>query len=321
VKRRRFTGLLSGVIATRPDRSWAQLSGNAARIGIIDNAPIWDHFRQGLRDAGRIEGRNVAFDYVVADGKPDRLAVAAADLVRIPVDLIATFGTPASVAAKAATGAIPIIAISIGDPVRAGLAASIARPGANVTGNTILGPDIGAKRLQLIKEVVPTATRVAVLWNPDNASNTAILEELQAAGPKMGLTLLSIAVRKAAEFATALPNMMRGRPDVFMMANDPLHQQHVGTIIDFSRANKLPAMFQIRENVVAGGLMSYGPSLTDLFRRGGIYAQKVLQGTKPTDLPFEQPTTFELVINLKTAKALNLTIPPSILARADEVIE
>lgn len=321
MKRRSFARVLGGLTAARPVDLWAQKSGRIARVGIVDNAPIWDYFRQGLHDAGHVEGRNVTFDYVVADGKPDHLAIAAANLVAIPVDLIATFGTPASVAAKAATSTIPVVAISIGDPVRAGLAASIARPGLNVTGNTILGPDISAKRLQLLKEVFPTTVRVAVLWNPDNASSMAVFDELQVAGPKMGLALVSVAVRNAAEFATALPTMLRERPDVFMMANDPLHQQYIGTIIDFVGANRLPALFQIRENVVAGGLMSYGPSLSDLFRRGGVYAHKILQGTRPMDLPFELPAKFELVVNVNTARSLGITIPPSVLAGADEVIE
>ena len=258
---------------------------------------------------------------MACEGDPDRLAAAAADLARLPVDVIVVFGTPAARAAKGATTSIPIVAISIGDPVRAGLVASIARPGANITGNTILGPNIAAKRLQILKEVLPSAVRIAFLWNPDNASNTATLEELQIAGPELGLTLLSVSARNAAELDPALRDLVRKNPDAFMMANDPLHQLLIERIIGFLAEHKLPGMFQIRENVAAGGLMSYGPSLSDLFRRGAGYVHRILQGTKPMDLPVEQPVKFELVINLKTANALGIIVPPTLLAEADEVIE
>ena len=291
------------------------------RIGIIDNTLMWGAFRQGLRELGYVEGRNIAFEYREAEGVPERLAQAAAELARVPVDVIAVFGTPASRAAKQATATVPIVAISVGDPVRAGIVASLARPGGNITGNTILGPDISPKRLQLIKEVIPSVVRVAFLWNPDNASNVAILEELQLAAPKLRMKALSVPVRNATDFDGAFAAMMKERPQALLMTNDPLHQRHIGRIVDFLMKHRLPGIFQTRENVVAGGFMSYGASLPELFRSGALYVHKILQGTKPADLPVEQPRIFELVINLKTAKALGITVPQSMLMRADEVIE
>jgi len=258
---------------------------------------------------------------VYGDGVPERLAEAAAALVRRPVDVIATFGTPASLAAKQATTTIPIVMISIGDPVRAGLVPSLARPGGNITGSSVLGPDVGAKRLQILKEVIPTVSRVAFLWNPDNASNVLQFEELQRAAPRLGVTVISVSVGPRFEFETAFAAMMKERPDAFAMTGEPYHQTHIAWIVDFMAKNRLRAMYQLSENVRAGGLMSYGASEPDLFRRAASYVHKILQGTKPADLPVEQPVKFELAVNVKTAKALGITLPPGILALADEVIE
>ena len=319
--RREFVALVGGAAAWPLAARAQQPPERMRRIGIIDDAPMWNAFRQGLREHGYLEGQNIAFDYKYADGVPERLAKAAAELVRRPVDVIATYGTPPSRAAKDATATIPIVMIAIGDPVRADLVASIARPGGNVTGNTILGPEVGAKRLQLFKEAVPTISRMAFLVNPANASTVAYLEELQIAAPALGVKLISAEVRSVNDFDSAFAAMMRERPDAFMMTADPLLMLHIRRIVDFLTDNRLPSIFQNRDNVVAGGLMSYGASLSDLFRRGAGYVHKILQGTKPADLPVEQPTKFELVINLKTAKALGLEIPPTLLARADEVIE
>jgi len=322
MRRREFIRVLGGTALAWPLAARAQrTAGKIPRIGIIDNTAMWDAFRKGLRELGYVEGKNIAFEYREAEGVPERLAKAAAELARLPVDVIATFGTPPSRAAKEATGTIPIVAISIGDPVRAGLVASLARPGGNVTGNTILGPDLSPKRLQLTKEVLPKVSRVAFLGNPDNASNVAILEELQAAAPKLGMKILSVPVRTAADFDGALAAMMKERPHALLMTNDPLHQRQIGRIIDFLAKNRLPGIFQTRENVVAGGFMSYGASLPELFRSGALYVHKILQGTRPADLPVEQPRIFELVINLKTAKALGITVPRALLLRADEVIQ
>ena len=320
-KRREFITLLGGTAAAWPLAGRAQQPGKIPRIGIIDDAPRWNAFRHGLRDLGYLEGQNIAFDYAYADGVPERLAEAAAALVRRPVDVIATYGTPASFAAKQATTTIPIVMISIGDPVRAGLVPSLARPGGNITGNTSLGPDVGAKRLQILKEAIPTVSRVALLWNPDNASSVLQFEEVRAAAPTLGVMVISVSVSPRIEFETAFAAMMKERPDALAMTAEPFHQTHIAWIIDFMAKNRLPAMYQLSANVRAGGLMSYGASEPDLFRRAAGYVHKILQGTKPADLPVEQPVKFELAVNLKTAKAIGLTLPPGILALADEVIE
>jgi putative tryptophan/tyrosine transport system substrate-binding protein len=321
MRRRELIMLFGSAAAAWPLVARAQQPAKVPRIGIIDNAPLWDSFREGLRRLGYIEGQNITIEYRAAEGKPDRLATAAIELVHIPVDVIVTQGSPPTAAAKQATNTIPIVMIGIGDPVRAGFAASLPRPGGNITGNTILGPDIAAKRLQLIKEVIPVVSRVAFLWNPDNASHTPHLEELQVAAPTLGLKLLPVAVRSSDGFDSAFAAIKSERAEAFLMTADPLHQFNIARIIDFVTNNRLPAMYQMRENVAAGGLISYGASLPDLYRRAATYVDKILKGAKPADLPVEQPTTFELTVNLKTAKALGLTIPPTLLSRADEVIE
>ena len=320
MRRREFITLLGGAAAW-PLAARAQRQAKSPRIGIIDDAPIWDHFRQGLRDLGYIDGQNIAFEYRSGEGQPDRLATATGDLARLPVDILVTSGSAASHAAQQATTTIPIVMIAIGDPVRAGLAGSLARPGGNITGNTILGTEMSAKRLQLLKEVIPGVSRVAFLWNPNNLSHLAYLEEWRAVAPALDVKLLFVEVRSSEQFDSAFAAMMQERPDGFYMTADPFHLSHIGWIIDFLAKNRLPAIYVVKENVVAGGLMSYGPSLPDLYRRAAGYVHKILQGTKPADLPIEQPVTFELAINLKTAKALGITMPDTLLTRADEVIE
>ncbi len=320
MRRRDFISLLGGVAAAWPLAARAQ-QPKSPRIGIIDSTPMWDPFRRALRELGYVEGQNIAIEYRTAEGQPERLAAAATELARLPVDVIAVFGTPASRAAVQATKTIPIVMISVGDPIRAGLVPSLARPGGNITGNTILGPDLVAKRMQLLKELLPSVARFAFLWNPDNASNVAQFAEIRNAIPALGVTPISVEVRSGDQFERAFAAMMRERPDAFAMTNDPLHQLHIAWIIESVAKNRLPAMFQTRDNVMAGGLMSYGASLPDLFRSGARYVHRILQGTKPADLPVEQPVKFELVINLKTAKALGLTVPESFLLRADEVVE
>ena len=320
MKRREFIALLGGT-AVWPHAARAQQSAKIPRIGIIDDSPIWNAFRHGLFDLGYLEGQNIAFDYRYAGGLPDRLAWVVVELVHRPVDLIATFGTPPTLAAKQATTTIPIVMMGVGNPVGSGLVSSLARPGGNITGNTILGPEVAGKRLQLLQEVIPSLSRVAFLWNPDNASHPAQLAELRVAVEALGIKLLPVPVRSSDELDNAFSAMMRERPDAFLMTNDPFHQLNIGRIIDFLANNRLPGMFVTREVAVAGGLLSYGASLPDLFRRGAVYVHKILQGTKPADLPIEQPVKFELVVNLKTAKAMGLGIPESFLLRADEAIE
>jgi putative ABC transport system substrate-binding protein len=324
MKRREFVAGISALavnIALTRSASSQQRAIKSPHVGIIDDAPIWESFRKALQEAGYIEGQNIVYEYQTADGDPERLALAAAELVRHSVDVIATFGTPAALAAKRATTSIPIVAISVGDPVRSGLVTNLARPGGNVTGNTILGPDLSPKRLQLIKEVVPSISRVALLWNPDNASNAVILDELRVAAPSLGLRLIPVEARKPADFAPAFAKIESEQAEAVLTTNDPFHQRNITQIIDFMARARVPGIFQTRENVVAGGLMSYGASFSELFRHGASYAQKILQGAKPEDLPVQQPAKFELVINLKTAKALGLQLSESFLLRADEVIE
>jgi putative ABC transport system substrate-binding protein len=320
MRRREFIALLGGAATVWPPAARAQ-QPKLPRIGIIDDSPIWNSFREGLRNLGYREGQNIAFDYRYAAGQPERLAWVAVELVRRPVDLIATWGTPPTRAAKQATTTIPIVMIGIGDPEGAGLVASLARPGGNITGNTILAPDVAGKRLQLLKEIMPSLARAAFLWNPDNASHPAQLAELQAAVRMLGLNLIPVAARSPDEFDRAFAAITAERADAFLMTADPLHQLSIGRILDFLVEHRLPGLFTSKEVVVAGGFMSYGASLPDLFRRGATYAHKILQGTKPADLPIEQPTKFELAINLKTAKTIGLTIPESFLLRVDEVIE
>jgi len=320
--RREFITLLGGAAAAWPLAARAQQRPTKLPvIGIIDDAPIWDNFRKGLRDLGYIEGRNIAIEYRSAKGSPDRLAAAATELAQLPVDVIVAYASPATQAAKQATTTIPIVMIAIGDPVRAGFVASLARPGGNITGNTILDPEVLFKRLQLFKLAVPTMSRVAFLWNPDNPSQAAYLDEWKATAPALGVEMLFVAVRSLDEFDNSFAAMMREQPDAFAMTADPLHQLRIEWIIDFLARNRLPGMYQLRENVVAGALMSYGANSPDLVRRAAGYVDKILQGTRPADLPVEQPTKFELVVNLRTAKALGLTIPESFLLLADEVIE
>jgi putative ABC transport system substrate-binding protein len=323
MRRREFVSLVAGAAA------WplaARAQGPSAvvgmpRIGIIDDEPLWDNFRQGLRDLGYIENQNIAIEYRSAEGKVDRLVQAARELVSLPVNTIVVFGSTAARAARQATSTIPIVGIAIGDPVRAGFAVSLARPGGNMTGNASLGPDIIGKRLETLKECVPTMARVALLWNPDNDSNLAFLEELIIAVPGLGLQLISVPIRNADEFEGAFAAMTQRRPNALVTSGDALLRRHANKIIDFAVKNRLPDMHQQKEDVVAGGLMSYSASLSQLMRQGALYVHRILQGAKPADLPIEQATRFELVINLKTARAIGLTIPPMLLARADEVIE
>jgi putative ABC transport system substrate-binding protein len=318
--RREFITLVGGA-AVWPLTSAAQPVGPIPRIGIIDDGPAWDPFRQGLRDLGYVVGQNLAIEYRSADAKVDRLRQAALELASLPVNVIVTYGSPATHAAQQSTSTIPIVMIGIGDPVRAGFVADLARPNGNITGNSILGPDLIGKRLEILKECIPGLARVAFLWNPDNDSNLAFLEELIIAVPALGLQLISVPMRTSSEFERAFAAMMRRQPSAFVTTNDSLILRHLPEIIDFMIQHRLPAMYQTKEAVQAGGLMSYGATVSDLFRRGAWYVHRILQGAKPAELPVEQPTKFELMINLKSAKAIGLEIPALLLARADEVIE
>jgi putative tryptophan/tyrosine transport system substrate-binding protein len=278
-------------------------------------------FRQGLRELGYVEGQNIAIESLWAEGKDDRLPGLAAELVRLKVDVIVTGGATAIGAAKQATTTIPIVMAAVGDPVRTGLVASLARPGGNITGLTTLGAELSAKRLELLKEAVPKLRRVAFLWNPANPANRVQFEDVQLGAKALHVTLQSVEIRSPDGFDGAFTAITRERPNALIMTADPLHQLNVGRVIEFAARSRLPAMYQLREHVEAGGLMSYGVSLLDLYRRAATLVDKILKGAKPAELPIEQPTKFELVINLGSAKALGLTIPLSVLARADEIIQ
>jgi putative ABC transport system substrate-binding protein len=322
MRRRDFIQGLAGLATVRPLAAHAQSStGRIQRIGIIDDSPSWDPFRQQLRELHYVEGQNLAYVYLRTDGSPNQLDAAAAALAELPVNVIAAFGTPQAKAAQRATKTIPIIAISISDPVKAGLVTSLAHPGGNITGNTILGPDIVTKKLQILKDAIPGVTRVAYLWNPDNPATAEIVEDMRKAAPLFHISLISLEARTEVDFDRVFAQVSSDRPDAVLITSDPVHQAHMSAIIDCLLKNRIPGLFQVREHVVAGGLMSYGVSLSDLFRMGALYTDKILRGTKPADLPIAQPVTFDFVINLKTAKAIGLEIPATVIARADEVIE
>jgi putative tryptophan/tyrosine transport system substrate-binding protein len=292
-----------------------------ARVGIIDDGADWDAFRQELHELNYIEGQNIAFEYRRADGIPDRLSSAARELAQVPVDVIAVYGTPAAQAAQHATQSIPIVVIAVGDLPASGLVANFARPGGNITGNTALGPDVVTKRLQVLRDAIPAVSRLALLWNPNNVSSAALLDELWKTTPYFGMSLTPYEARTADDFPKAFTAMLSNRPDAVLATNDSLHQMHMAQVIDFLLKNRIPGMFQLRRNVIEGGLMSYGTSLPDLFRRGARYVDKILHGAKPGELPIEQPISFGLVVNLKTARAIGVEMPAALLARADEVIE
>jgi putative tryptophan/tyrosine transport system substrate-binding protein len=321
MNRRAFLSALSGSLLAAPLAVEAQQAGKVPRIGLLDYAPFWEPLRHGLRELGYVEDQSIILEYRRAEGRHDRLPGMAVEIVRQKVDVIVAYGTPATQAAKQATSTIPIVMVGTGDPLKTGLVRSLAHPGGNVTGNTIMAIQITTKRLQLLVEAVPRLSRVALLWNPRNAANAVQFEEMKSATRALGVTMLSLEARSPEEIDTALTTVVEARPQGVMVTADAMLTLHVRRIIDAARASGLPTMYQLKENAEAGALMSYGPSLPELFRRAAIYVDRILKGVKPADLPVEQPSKFELVINLKTAKALGLTIPPSLLQRADQVIE
>ena len=283
-------------------------------------------FRQGLRELGYIEGQNLVLEYRYAEGRAERVLDLAAELVQLPVDVIVAGGTSAIRAAQHATHTIPIVMSGSYDPVQEGFVASLAHPGGNITGLSFLEGELPGKRLQLLKETIPQSTRIAVLWNPGGpgyAARQSLLHNLTVAARELELHLHVVEVRRADELATAFAALSQARVDALLVLGDALvlsSTQLGGQLADLAATYQLPAMYSWRDYVEAGGLMSYGPSLQDIYRRAAMYVDKILKGTKPADLPVEQATKFEFVINLKTAKALGLTIPPTLLFQADELI-
>ncbi|MBI2554481.1 MAG: ABC transporter substrate-binding protein [Candidatus Rokubacteria bacterium] len=313
-------GILAAPLAAR-----AQQAGRVPRIGFLTTgaSPVpWEAFRQGLRDLGYVEGQNIVIERRSAAGKVERLPDLAVDLVGLKVDVIVAPDPPAAGAAKNATKTIPVVVRTSDDPVAMGLVASLARPGGNITGLTSLWGELSGKRLELLKEVVPRISRVAVLWNPAHPGAILALRETEVAARSLGLQLQSLEVRGPnPDFEGAFGAAARERAGALITLRNPLIVRHRTRIVNLAAKSRLPAMYDEREFVEAGGLTSYGANLSDLNRRAAVYVDKILKGAKPADLPVEQPTKFELVINRKTAKALGLTIPQSILIRADEVIQ
>jgi putative ABC transport system substrate-binding protein len=303
----------------------AQPPGKVYRIGYLATVPppthLWEALLDGLRERGYSEGRNLVFERRFSEGHAERFPEFVAEMVQLRVDCIIAITTPAALAVKHATTTIPIVMTTAIDPVGAGLVASLARPGGTVTGNAILYGELSTKRLELLKDVVPGLSRVVVLWNAANPANTSVWQGTQAAARALGLQLHAQDVRGAQDFAGAFTRTVQVHPDALLVLDDALINMHREEIAAFATREHLPSVFAARESVVAGGLMSYGPSLPDLFRRAGTYVDKILKGATPTDLPMEQPMKFELVINLKTAKALGITMPPFLLLLADEVIQ
>jgi len=321
-----ITLLLGGLCSP----SAAQQAAKVARIGYLSlnlaaSPPnLHEAFRQGLRDLGYVEGRNVVIEYRDAEGKPERLPALAAELVALKVDVIVAGSTPHALAAKQATRTLPIVFIGAGDPVTDGLVTSLARPGGNVTGLSSLTPERVGKCLELLTQAVPGVSRVAVLWQPGAVGERTerdTLKGAEVAARALGVRLQFVEARGPADIDRAFADMTRARAGALTVWTTAMLVSERGRLVALAAKNRLPAVYTLREFVDAGGLMSYGHSQADLNRRAATYVDKVLKGAKPADLPVEQPTKFDLVINLKTAKALGLTIPPSVLARADHVVE
>jgi putative ABC transport system substrate-binding protein len=327
MKRRTFLAMVPASLLAAPRAAEAQLPPKTARIGFLSLSsgatPTMD-ISPGLRELGWIEGQNITIEYRWAAGRVDQLSALATELVRLNVDIIVTSSTLAAQAAKRATSTIPIVVTFIADPVGSGLVASLARPGGNITGLTTLATGLVAKRLELLKAVVAGSTRIAVLWQPGafaERTNRDMVEETEIAGRTLGLQLRFVEARRPSDFEQAFSAMRDARVGGLLVYPGPMLLEARRSMVTHATKSRLPAVYPWREAAVAGGLMSYSANFPDMYRRAATYVDKILRGAKPADLPVEQPTTFELVINRKTAKALGLTIPPSLLARADEVIE
>jgi putative ABC transport system substrate-binding protein len=326
-KRRALAAALLLAALVAPLIADAQGTGKIVRIGRLSplsaetDAPNLDAFRKGLRELGWVEGKSFTIESRFADGKSERLPELAAELVRQRLDLILTGSNPGALAAKKATAIIPIVMVTTGDPVGAGLVTSLARPGGNVTGVTALGQMLNAKRLELIKEAVPSVTRVAVLTNPASTYTAPFLREKEGMARRLGLQLPVLETRDPDSFEKTFAALATERAGALMVQTDAMFITHRRRIVELAARSRVPAVYGDREFVDVGGLMFYGASLADLYRDAATYADRILKGAKPADLPVEQPTKLELVINLKAAKALGLTIPPSVLGRADHLVD
>ena len=328
IGRREFAVAMASRLLAAPHNAGAQQAGRLPRLGYLGaSSPtlepeILEAFRQGLRDLGYVEGQSIAIEYRWAEGHEDRLPELATELVGLKVDVIVTTGTPGTLAAKRATQTIPIVMTATGDPLRSGLVTSLARPGGNVTGFSTLRSELEGKRLDLFKQTFPRFSRVAMLWDSANPSTKFYLLHIEAAARASHVTLQpAVAVRRVEDLDRAFAAIARGHADALFVVSGRSLLAERGRIVEFAAKSRLPAIYPYREYVEAGGLMSYSANYPDLYRGAALYVDKILKGAKPADLPVQQSARFDLVINLKTAKALGLTIPPSLLARADQVIE
>jgi putative ABC transport system substrate-binding protein len=329
IDRRSFLFALAGGLLAASLAVGAQQAANIPRVGFLSPSSLSDPhtsrnfqaLRQGLRELGYVEGQNIAIESRWAAGKYERLPGLAAELVRLKMDVIVAAAVPAIRAAKEATSTIPIIMAVVVDPMATGLVASLARPEGNITGLSAMHPELMGKRLELLKEIVPNASRVAVLWNPANLGNPPQLRGAEVAARTLGMRLQPLEARSPREIDSAFAAMTKEGVSVVVVLVDVMFVDQGTRIADLAATRRLPAVYGTAEHVGAGGLMAYGPSIPDTFRRAATYVDKILKGAKPADLPVEQSTKFELIINLKTAKALGLTVPPALLQRADQVIE
>lgn len=322
--KRRFATVLVCLLVAAPLAGEAQQTGKTWRIGYLAGSPRGpqiDAFVEGLRDLGYVEGKNLVLEMKLAQGRIERIPELAADLVRLDPHVIVAAANVAGLAAKKATSTIPIVVVASHDGVKVGLFASLARPGGNVTGLESLAPDLDVKRLEWLKQLIPTLSHIALLYNPSDPGGAVHVDITMRTARSLGIQVRLVEVRSAAEFDSALTATLHDRPEALLTVTDPLVFAHRERIAQFTLEHKLPSAHEYRAYADFGGLMSYGPNMSALWRRAAYYADRILKGAKPGGLPVEQPTQFELVINLKSAKALGLTIPPSLLVRADHVIE
>jgi len=320
--RREFIGSVAGCVLAAPFGATAQSAARPPRIGILANyeAPQWDGFRGGLRELGYIEGRTILIEWRWAEGRVDRYPAQASELVQAKVDLIVTSGTPAALAAKEATGSIPIVMTIAAYPERMGLAESLSHPGANITGLSHAAPEVAGKRLQLLKQLAPKTARIVVLGNAASTIEVLAFRETQAAATALGLELQRIDARTPEEHVVAFAAVTASHADAMHVVGNPANFKNAQAIADFASRSRLPSSYEERAFALVGGLISYAASYPDLYFRAATYVDKILKGAKPGELPIQHPTKFELVINLKTATALGLTIPSPLLLQADEVI-
>jgi putative ABC transport system substrate-binding protein len=326
--RRAFLRVVASGLLAAPLAAEAQQAGKVFRIGYLTGGfkeapasnPNLASFLASMRALGYVEGRNIILEVRYAEGRTERFAALAAELVSLKVDVLVAVSTPGAVAAKQATSTIPIVMVSVGEPVEVGLVDSLAHPGGNVTGSSLIAPQLAAKRLDLLKQALPKLSRVTVLWNSANQGMKARFQETQGGAQLLGVTLHSVTIQSPDDFESLFATMTRNRPESLLVLADTVTVANRQRTVEFAARSRVPAIYEARTFVDSGGLMSYGVDFSDHYRRAAIYVDKILKGAKPADLPIEQPTTFELVINLKTAKALGLTIPPALLARADHVV-